>query len=263
MKGLYYILPVALFFCVSCNFNLNKADSKNQRAKIEVKRYDRIESRYLTTGDFAALQQMNIEYPTETRTLIENVLQIGEVNDYDINSKFLNFYQDTTLQSIITDVELSYGDMSDINKRLNDAFARLRKMIPAIDVPYIYSQIGALNQSIVVGDGTIGISLDKYLGKDYPLYKRYYNEGQRKNMTREYIIPDCLCFYLLSVYPMHGQNIRSQYDKNLHIGKILWTVNKALGKDFFSNKYVSEVARFVQRNPQVSIDEMLKMGKLS
>ena len=37
---------------------------------VEIERYDRLEYRYLTTGDFSALQQMNTEYPMETRTLI-------------------------------------------------------------------------------------------------------------------------------------------------------------------------------------------------
>lgn len=40
---------------------------------MKVERYDRLESRYVITGDFSALQQMNTEYPIETRTLVEDV----------------------------------------------------------------------------------------------------------------------------------------------------------------------------------------------
>ena len=256
-------MSLALFLCLSCDFKFNKVDSEKKGSKIEVRRYDRIESRYLTTGDFSALQQMNTEYSVETRTLIENVLQLGDVSDYEINSKFLNFYQDTTLQSIITDVEQAYADMNDVNKQLNVAFAKLKKMIPGIEIPVFYSQIGALNQSIVVGDGAIGISLDKYLGTDYPLYKKYYTEKQRKNMTREYIVPDCLCFYLLSVYPLHKQDIHSKGDKEIHLGKVMWTVNRVMNKVFFQSKAVNEVDSFVRKNPKIAIDDILKMRKLS
>ena len=262
VKGLYFILFVVLFFCISCEFKLKKNDDEKQNTKIEVRRYDRIESRYLTTGDFSALQQMNIEYPTETRTLIENVLQIGDVSDYEINSKFLNFYQDTTLQSIITDAELSFVDMDDINKQLNDAFFKLKKMIPEINMPNVYSQIGALNQSIVVGNNSIGISLDKYLGENYPLYKKYYTASQRKNMTREYIVPDCLCFYLLSVYPLRNYNFHSQYERKMHVGKIMWVVNKITGKNLFQTKYVRNVELFIQKNPDTSIVSLLKSRNL-
>ena len=67
--------------CTGCEWKLKPNGDGDGNAHVEVQRYDRLESRYLTTGDFSALQQMNIEYPVETRTLIEKVLQIGEVND--------------------------------------------------------------------------------------------------------------------------------------------------------------------------------------
>ena len=106
---------------------------------VEVQRYDRLESRYLTTGDFSALQQMNIDYPMETRTLVEDVLQLGEVNDPDINNKFLRFYQDTVLQALIADVEVQYASMNDVNKQFRNAFKQLGKLIPGVRVPVVYS----------------------------------------------------------------------------------------------------------------------------
>ena len=95
MKTLYHIISfVLLFLFVSCGIKLKQND-EGANGRIEVKRYDRIETRYLTTGDFAALQQLNTDYPRETRILIEDVLQLGEISDPEINSKFLNYYQDT------------------------------------------------------------------------------------------------------------------------------------------------------------------------
>ena len=62
-----------LFFCLGCQFKFSPREEQNNHT-FQIKRYDRLEYRYLTTGDFSALQQMNTEYPIETRTLIENVL---------------------------------------------------------------------------------------------------------------------------------------------------------------------------------------------
>jgi hypothetical protein len=111
-----------VFVSTACELKLKQFGEGSQTTLIEIQRYDRLESRYLTTGDFSALQQMNIEYPMETRTLIEDVLRLGEVNDPGINSKFLQFYQDTTLQIIITEAEVQYANVSDIIKQLNKAF---------------------------------------------------------------------------------------------------------------------------------------------
>ena len=84
-----------------------------------------------------------------------------------INTKLLNFYQDTILQTIIAETDMQYANMNDINTQLSDAFKKLQKICPEIKIPTLYTQISALNQSIVIGDNTIGISLDKYLGKDF------------------------------------------------------------------------------------------------
>ena len=158
-----------VFVSTACELKLKQFGEGSQTTLIEIQRYDRLESRYLTTGDFSALQQMNIEYPMETRTLIEDVLRLGEVNDPGINSKFLQFYQDTTLQIIITEAEVQYANVSDISKQLNKAFDRLRKLSPNVSIPTVYLQIGALDQSVVVGNNYIGISLDKYLGEYYTI----------------------------------------------------------------------------------------------
>ncbi|WP_337382524.1 gliding motility protein GldB-related protein, partial [Prevotella sp.] len=169
----------------ACEFKLKQFGEEGQPTLVQVQRYDRLESRYLTTGDFSALQQMNIDYPKQTRMLIEDILQLGEVNDAGINTKLLNFYQDTILQTIIAETDMQYANMNDINTQLSDAFKKLQKICPEIKIPTIYTQISALNQSIVIGDNTIGISLDKYLGKDFEPYRRFYTEEQRQQMTRE------------------------------------------------------------------------------
>ena len=89
MRHLYYILCFVLLTCVGCQFKLSSDDENDSSQLLEIDRYDRLEYRYLTTGDFSALQQMNTEYPIETRTLIEDVVKIGEITDPDINTKFL------------------------------------------------------------------------------------------------------------------------------------------------------------------------------
>lgn len=240
----------------SCEFKFKPNEDEND-AKIEVTRYDRLESRYLTTGDFSALQQMNTGYPMETRTLIEKVLRIGNIDDPEINAKFLNFYQDTILQTLIADAEAEYANMEDINKELNEAFSKLKTMLPDIPIPMVYAQIGALDQSIIIGDNTIGISLDKYLGEDYPLYKKYYSAAQRKQMKRGYILPDCLSFYLLSIYSLPDFETCDQMKRDLHVGKVMWVVNNVLGRKVFNTNYIDMIDLYMKKNPNISIRTLL------
>ncbi len=253
----------ALFVCLGCEFNLrSKADGALGSA-VSVDRYDRIQSLYLTTGDFSALQQMNTVYPMQTRALIEDVLKIGRVNDPEINTKFLKFYQDTVLQALVNEAEQQYATMDDVNKGLTEAFSRLKKELPDLEYPEVYAQIGSLDQSIVVGNNTLGISLDKYLGSDYQLYKQYYPKSQRALMTRDMIVPDCMAFYILSLYPMPHDGQSSQLECDLHMGAIMWVVNHITCKKTFSNKFVDAVDRYVKCHKGTSVAQLLERRDFS
>ncbi|MBQ7150397.1 MAG: gliding motility protein GldB [Prevotella sp.] len=247
-----------MVLCVACEFKLTKEN--DSRASVEVVRYDRLESRYLTTGDFSALQQMNVDYPVVTRTLVENVLKLGAVYEPDINSKFLSFYQDTILQAVIADTEAQYANMTDVNESLSDAFDKLQELIPSLRKPEIFALIGALNQSIIVGDNYVGVCLDKYLGKDYPLYKKYYTAQQRESMSAEYIASDCVTFYLLSLYPLKDFEQRSQHDRDLHMGKIMYVANVVTGKNLFTTPYVKKASK-MKKASKLSFEEFLKKDK--
>ncbi|MCR4852583.1 MAG: gliding motility protein GldB [Prevotella sp.] len=258
----YALLLFAFIFLSACQWKL-KPNADEEEALVKVKRYDRIESLYLTTGDFSALQQMETDYPMETRTLIENVLKLGTVNDHEINNRFLAFFQNPKLQTIISDAEAQYANMDDINQQLQQAFKKLCEQVPGFPIPEIYSQITALDQSIIIGDGTVGISLDKYLGQDYELYKEYYNDQQRVSMNRKNIVPDCISFYLISLYPMHDFEARTQEERDIHMGKMMWVTNYAIGKRFFNSDYVKKIDTYMMRHPSMTIEQLLKMNDYS
>lgn len=258
MRNIYIILFITLFVCLGCEWQFRTGNQNSSEDDIVIERYDRIESLYLTTGDFSALQHMNVDYPQQTRTLIEDILQIGRVNESEINAKFLSFYQDSTLQGLIADVEQEYANMDDVSQQLNEAFNRLNDMIGDLPQPQIYTQITSLDQSIVVGNGILGISLDKYMGSDYPLYVKYgYSSSQRKSMTRSNIVPDCIGFYLLSLYPMPVDRELSQVERDQHIGKIQWAVNCILDERFFTTAYVRQIDKYMRHHKNVTVDQLL------
>jgi len=246
-----------MMVCVSCQWQLKPNNHDDHNTVVVVERYDRIESLYLTTGDYSALQQMNTSYPMQTRMLIEDMLRIGKVNDPEINNKFLHFFQDPILQTLLNDVQEQFANMDDVNEGLTKAFARLKKELPNMEMPTFYSQIGSFDQSIVVDNQLLGISLDKYLGTDYPFYLEHYTEEQRKLMVREMIVPDCLSFYILSMYPLARYLESTKSERDYHMGKIQWVVNKVMERKVFSNDLVSRIENLMKQHQQVSVEELL------
>lgn len=214
-------------------------DMGDKEAQFTIKRYDLLEMRYITTGDYSALQSMKEDYPTETRMLIENILKIGTINNTAIYKQMFTYFQDSTLLKVVEDVETEYQDLTEEQEELQAAFENLTMLIPDFVTPKVYTQIGDFGESIAINGTTIGISLDKYLGTDYSLYKRYFEPSQIREMKRDYITPDCLTFYIISRYPLNDFEHSTQEARDHHYQCVQWLVNKALGREFYKDVKVT------------------------
>lgn len=235
-RGSYILLLLSLLF-VSCRMSTGEAvKDPIEEEGISVVRYDKLLDEYVRFNSFSALQKMNIEYRRPTKLLIEDVLAIGQVNDDNILRKLRTYYSDTTLLRLITDVEARYPNLHEVEKGLTKGFRELQKEVPGLLVPTVYSQISALNESVIVTDSLLGISLDKYMGEDYPLYKRFYYGYQRRTMRPDRIVPDCFIFFLMSEYPFPMEYGRTLLDFMLHYGKINYVVKQIL--DYSSSEEV-------------------------
>ncbi len=168
----------------------------SRQQEVVIDRYDRVLDEYVSLNSYTALGRMNTQYPMETKLLIEDVLKLGPVNDPNAEQRLRHYYLDSTVQVLLDEVHRQYGDMSDIEADFSRVFEELKQKDPDFRVPHVYTQVSCLNQSIVVGDTLIGISLDKYLGADFPLYADFYTPEQRAQMNRESIVRDAINAYM-------------------------------------------------------------------
>ena len=195
-----------LLICVLCVLVLTLAgvmtwsgkmfDIGEKEPTVHIDRYDRVLDEYVSLNSYTALGRMNTQYPQQTKLLIEDVLSLGNVDDPAVEQQLRHCYLDSAMQVVLDEVHRQYGDLSDIEEQFREAFDREMEKNPDFRPPHVYAQISCLNQSIVVADTLIGISLDKYLGADFPLYAKFFNEEQRARMRREAIVPDAMGTYL-------------------------------------------------------------------
>lgn len=227
------IHKVILFIILSlllsaCHTDWQKWMHTQEEKSMTIRRYDRLLDEFVSLNSYSALQRMNTDYPQETRLLIENVLSLGSVEDPNIDRKIREYFLDSTLQVILQDVHQNYPNLTYEEKRLGTLFSKLEQEDPNFKTPAIYTQISALNQSIIVGDSVLGISLDKYLGADYPLYASYYYPCQRRSMKRERIVSDAASFYMFSEY-WKPDDTKTLLDRMVFVGKIHWVIAHLLG----------------------------------
>lgn len=221
-----FLMITGLLFA-SCRMSTGE-DMKQEEEGISVLRYDKLLNEYVRSNSFSALQKLNMEYRQPTKILIEDVLAIGQVGDDTISQRLKAFYSDTTLLRLMDDVEAKYPDLDDVERQLTKGFCKLKKEVPSTLIPHIYSQVSAFNESIVLVDSMLGISLDKYMGEDYPLYKRFYYDYQCRSMRPDRIVPDCFVFYLLGRHDFEFREGVCLLDMMLHYGKVNYVVQELL-----------------------------------
>lgn len=252
MRRVYYILFSLTVLLLGCEWHLKQ--SKPDLSSIVIERFDIVESSYLIGKDTDALRQMRTVYSSHTHILVEEMLDLGCLNDSDVCNELYDFYQDSTLRKIVYEVGREFRDMDDVNKSLSSSFHNLKTLLPNIKIPHFYTQIGALNQSIIVGNGFVAISLDKYLGSDFSVYQSYYPEVQRKSMKRSMIVPDCIGFYLLSCYPSPDLLRENMND---HMARIQWVVNKVMKKDVFKSDGITAVEQMMRSDRKLTVEHLL------
>ena len=90
---------------VGCSFGDGTPISSLDDSSMPIRRYDLLQVRYLTTGDYSALQKMRTTYIVETRALVESLLKIGVLGESGMNERILEYYEDPTLSTAIEDVD--------------------------------------------------------------------------------------------------------------------------------------------------------------
>lgn len=211
---------------------LDRSLLKNgQESQVHIIRYDRLVEDYVSSGNITLWQRMNTEFPRETRALIEDVLKLGHADQEGIEDSLRAYYNDPILVQLRKDVGKKYENLHHFEKELTNAFQRLEAEDSTFVIPKVYVQNSAFNQSIVVGDSLIGISLDKYMGTDYPAYNKYFYENQRVTMEPARMVQECVFFYLVQQYP-YSKHFKEYSLKNvlIHRGKIAWIVAQSVNK---------------------------------
>jgi len=137
------------------------------------------------------------------------------------------FVSDTLINQLKTEVP---GKMDTVKLRgdLTSAFRYYKHYFPEKKVPDIYTCISGFNQSVVVADDLIGVSLDKYLGGTSPFYERLgLPLYKRKNMFTERMVPEMLYAWAISEWPK-SDKANTLLSQMIQEGKMMYFLDAML-----------------------------------
>ncbi|MCD8193173.1 MAG: DUF2268 domain-containing putative Zn-dependent protease [Tannerellaceae bacterium] len=172
-------------------------------------------------------EQVLTEYPEMLDVLGKGILNIRSVNTPGFFDKLVNFYSEPTLKGLYQDALTMYDRIDDIELQLGYGFTWLQEELPEIGIPAFYMHVSGFNQNVLVGDSLLSISIDKYLGYDYPLYQDFFYPFQRIQMQQAQIVPDYIRGWLLAEFPFEGKE-NVLLERMIYEGSITYMVAQAV-----------------------------------
>lgn len=195
-KEYYSVLIMALIsiLIMSC-VNRKDSDNTDDDFQVELVRFEQI----LFSTDIYILadsvSQITNKYPDFTALFASRIIEIGDTASPLFGENLSKFVTDQNIFSFSNRVNAVFSDFDLKRRALSKGLKLYNGHFPEKEIPTVYTFISGLNQSIVVADNILGISLDKYLGVDEVLYNSVYPpipEYLRRTMQPECVVPDAL-----------------------------------------------------------------------
>jgi len=249
MKQIVFFISLTLLLA-SCDRNPLKINVSDVSVDLKIRHLDSYLLKQNQDQLKVAIPMMKRWYGEFFDIFTYRMIGIGGVEQPNFAEMLYSFVSDT---SLIKKLEVKVAEKIDtiqLRKDLEAAFRHYKYYFPQKEIPVIYTCISGLNQSVVISQNLIGVSLDKYLGSDSPFYASLGLPAyKRKNMHPERMVPEMLYGWADTEWP------KSDKDNNLlsHMiqqGKVMYFLDTMFPEmaDTLKIGFTQKQLKFCQKN---------------
>lgn len=211
---------------LSCNRNPLKVDISDIKEEVEVVRFEEALFSLPLSDTLNELTALRTTHPGFFDLFSWKVINIGGIDEENFAGMMGQFLTDTMIVGARNHAEKVFSDFGDLEARLIKAFKYYRYHFPRKELPAIYTMVSGYNQSVVTAENIIGISLDKYLGRDYPFYRQLSNVPMYKitNMHPGKILSDVAYAWGMTEFD-ESRHTTTLLDHIISQGKLMYLVD--------------------------------------
>ena len=225
-----YILPLlfALIFFTACTNRDKGPDVSNIKVEVPVDRFDRDFFSMDTIDIVKGLRDLEVKYPSLFPIFIKNILGL---NDSIQDKGAAMFIRQNKFIADAANKE--FENVHDIKSDFEQSFRYVKYYFPDYKIPKLITIVGppdALAQTAngeptpnFIGPDFLGLSLQFYLGKDFPLYRDAYfvanvaPEFRSRRFDKKYLVADAMKLVVDDIYPdkSGGRGLISNASKSI------------------------------------------------
>ncbi|MDD4746019.1 MAG: hypothetical protein RBR35_05880 [Salinivirgaceae bacterium] len=215
---------VLLTLFVGCSHNKFKVDLK-EKVVVEVVRLDSVMFEMERNSVIDSISTFYGLYPDFFDIYMRRILRIGgRESSYFVDYLQL-FLDNPDIRESYDSVKRVYGDFSEKKRAIEDGFSYAKYHLPNLQVPKIYTVISGFNESMIMIDSAVGISLDKFLGSKSYFYERLATPIYTRKRNEPFLLEaEVLRNWLYSEYP-NGDPNENLINTMIYHGKIMYIMD--------------------------------------
>ena len=226
MKNLVSSLSLIVLLA-SCTQNPQKINVSNVSVDLKIRHLDSYLLKQNQDQMKAAIPVMKRWYGEFFDIFTYRMIAIGGTEQPNFTELLYSFASDTLIRKLETNVAQKV-DTIQLRKELESAFRHCKYYFSTKEIPIIYTCISGFNQSVVISEKLIGVSLDKYMGADSPFYEQLGLPAyKRKNMHPAKIVPDMMQAWADAEWPKSDKD-NSLLSQMIQQGKVLYFMDAML-----------------------------------
>ena len=253
MKNIVIVVFTALIaFLVSCRSKNDGIDLSKINLDVKVKRFDLALFDQNIPSIDVKIDLLSKEYPKFFPLFGERIISIGAIDNPSYSKYLESFISDKMIIESFEKVQDVFPNLDNLNNELTNAFKRFHFYFPQKPIPAIYAYISGFNQSIVIADSLLGISLDRYLGTNCEYYPRLgIPKYSIHDMHPSKISSDCIRSWAIGEFPFND-SIDNLVNNMIYEGTLMYFTKKMLPEqpDSLLFGFTPGQMRWCQRNEE-------------
>lgn len=220
--GLISILLLILNSCTKSN--RFKIDTRENRVEVKFHRFDKDLLSLDTSNIKPGVLHLYKQYPQFFEGFTYNILDTAATDTAAVCHLIHDYLTDKTYSPANKKAKKDFGDISDIETKVSDAYTYIHHYFPEVQLPQVYLFVSGFNRQVMLNDKFIAFGTDFYLGNDFPLYKNLTYQYMIYNMKKENLAADIVSTTLFRMFVMNPDQDRL-LDNMLFRGKIMYLLS--------------------------------------
>ncbi len=190
------------------------------------------------------------QYPQLFDIYMRRIVRLGGVESRYYNDYLRLFLQNPDIRECYDSAKVIFGDFGQQKSEIEKAFGYIRFHIPGFRVPEVYTVISGFNESILMTDSVVAVSLDKFLGSGSYFYERVALQRYTRKRSNPELLPiEVVRNWALSEYE-NRDSIRNMASEMIFHGKILYLMDAAFpkSKDHYKISYTLRDIEWAKKN---------------